>query len=63
MEERVVKDVYEAPLVQVRGAFFVEELAVSTASFKYGQLELDDWEQDPDWEEDSRTESAAISFY
>jgi hypothetical protein len=53
---------YEAPQAQVCGAFFVENLAVSGASFKYGKLELEDWAPDPTPAAASRTGDVSLYF-
>jgi hypothetical protein len=53
---------YEAPRICVCGAFFMEKMAVSEASFKYGKLELEDWAPDPTPAAPSRTGDVSIYF-
>jgi hypothetical protein len=56
------KKMYKTPRIEVRGVFLMEKMAVSGASFRYGQLELEDWRADPMPEAPSRTEDVAIYF-
>jgi hypothetical protein len=62
MAVELLKDEYKTPLAVVRGVFLCEKMAVSGASFKYGELELEDWTPDPTPTAPTRTGDVSLYF-